>query len=580
MKISYFLGMQNPETHYFRVRIVLEECPEEILLLTMPAWTPGSYVIRDFARNVRSLSASSNGYVLESSKKDKSTWKIMTGRKSPITVEYEVYADEDVPQTSHLDFSHALINGTSVFLYPEGYKEQTLELTLEIPPEWKVSSALEKISDHRFRATNYDILVDSPIEVGNHELLSFRVEGKDHEIAIHGKFMEDRENLVRDMTRIVEAYQKTMGQLPYRKYLFIIHLQNEGNGYGGLEHSYSTVINYDANLIADKEGYREFLGVVAHEFFHLWNVKRIRPAELVQLNYREETYTPSLWFSEGITEYYASLTLLRSGILTEEEFLKKIAQNIRMYELIPGRKYYSAAEASFDAWIKLYKYSPNNINSYVSYYLKGMLIGMVLSRRIVSATRGNRSLDDLMRLMMEKYRKDGRGFTGKDIIQNLREVTGTDMSETFQQLVRSRDEIDFMSELASVGLSLEQVPADSKKVSTGIILKKSGEKFVIESLIEGTPAYSAGLNSGDEIVAVSGTRFTEAFTRKPLNRRIVTDNVLPDANGKAVYHVFRKGELMSFVVDAAYDPFFTYSLKLSEEAADNVKAMRNRLLYG
>ncbi|MCL4328380.1 MAG: hypothetical protein M1151_05675 [Candidatus Thermoplasmatota archaeon] len=587
MKISYFLEINRPETHYVKIRITIDDYPEDILQLTMPAWNPGSYAIRNFSRNVRGLTASSNGSNLETSKKDKSTWKIMTGRRTPIQVQYEVYAAENIPPASYVDHSRATINGTSVFLYPEGYREQTVEITISGPPTWTISTALDKISEGRYRATNYDILVDSPIEIGRQTMYSFKVDGKDHEVAVYGNDIEDRDKFIQDIQKIVEAYLRVMGPLPYRRYLFIIHLiRNYSMKYWGLEHTYSTVINFNSALVKDKEGYAILLDVVSHEFFHLWNVRRIRPAEFSAINFKEEVYTPSLWFSEGVTEYYASLALLRSGLISETEYLKVMADSIRTYELLPGRKYYSAAEASFDAWIRYYArgVANDNVNSYTSYYLKGLLIGMILNLRILGLTRGEKSLDTLLRLMMEKYRRDGRGFTEKELVQNLKEVTGADLTDLIQSLVRRRDDIDFVSELKAVGLDLKPVKNGEKRISTGLILRKSGENYFVNSVLEGTSAWESGLSPDDEIIAVGTTRFRETFTKKVMNGTLTADltvdSVPPDSAGKIVYHVFRGEELLSFTIQASADPFFTYSLESVQDAPEPTVSLRKKFLYG
>lgn len=580
MRISYFLGIREPETHFLDVSVTIEGYPEEILQLTMPAWTPGSYTIRDFARNVRNMRARTNGTVLDMSKKDKSTWKVVTGRKSPVTVEYEVYADEAFPQTSHVDASHAFITGTSVFVYLEGYREQTVELTIEKPDGWRISTALDRITDNRYRATNYDILVDSPIEIGTHETLSFRVDGRDHEIALYGDFMGSREKLLQDVSSIVEAAQRIMGQLPYRRYLFIFHAIREFvTPYVGLEHAHSTAINFESGFLEDEKSYKTCLSVISHEFFHLWNVKRIRPTELVEPGFREEVYTHGLWFSEGVTDYYANILILRAGLITTQEFLDKMASEISSYRMTPGRRYYSAAESSFDSWIKYYRSSTGTVNSYVDYYLKGLLLGLMLSTEIINASRGSKSLDDLMRNMMEKYRRDGRGFSEKDLLQALREISGTDMTDWFRMYVKGRDEIPFESMLSSVGLILEKKPLKDGRRSTGLVLRKSGGKFLVSAVHEGTSSYEAGINAGDELVAAGGIRFNEKMTGTPVRERILQD--LFQGGGEHVnLHVFRNGRIMEFQVKLPADPFETYALRESEENDERKNSMRAKLLSG
>ncbi|MEM3676286.1 MAG: hypothetical protein QXV22_04425, partial [Thermoplasmataceae archaeon] len=380
MKIQYVLEMNRPQSHFFEVTMNIEDFSDDSLNIIMPAWTPGSYEIMDFSRFVRNVSASSDNTELEAVRKDKSTWKISTKGNRSIRISYEVYAHELDVHTSHLDTHHAFINGTSVFFYIDGYKDQSCELIIKAPNGWITSTGLEKLGENRYRAVNYDILVDSPIEIGKHRVLTFQVEGKEHEIVLCGKGNENPEKLKTDVRKIVEGYTKLFGHLPYKKYVFIYHLVNgEEERTGGLEHLNSTAINVDRFTFSPFEKYRSFLSVTSHEFFHLWNVKRIRPVELGPFNYKEENYTTMLWMAEGLTNFYGYLMLYRTGLIDLNEYLKHICDSMRLHDLMPGSSRTSASDSSFDAWIKLYKPTPNNYNNYISYYLKGELLGFMLN---------------------------------------------------------------------------------------------------------------------------------------------------------------------------------------------------------
>lgn len=590
MKVTYILEMERPQTHFFHVIMKVEDFAEDSVVITMPVWTPGSYHILDFARHVRKLKASDNeGRQITVSKKDKSSWKLSLGGSRSFAIDYEIYADELSVHTSHLDSSHGYLNGTSVFMYIEGYKDQTVELLIKPHGDWRVSTGLEKIGENRYRATNYDILADCPIEIGNHRSLFFSVNSKEHEIVLYGQGNEDEGKLVSDIRKIVEYFASMFGQLPYKRYVFIFHIIPQENIGGGLEHLNSTTIDIDSFHFAPSEKYHEFLSVVSHEFFHLWNVKRIRPIELGPFNYKEENYTTLLWMSEGFTNFYGSIALYRAGLVEEKEYLKHLMENIRFYEMIPGTKLESAADSSFDSWVKLYKPSPNNINSYVSYYLKGEILGAMLNRRIIENTDGNKSLDDVFRVLFEKFNKDGKGFTEKDLLSVLKEVSGADFSEFFSQYVRSAERIDFKAELKAIGYSIKK---SYKKVDNeepaelpylGILVKHNGGHYVVDSVVEGSPAYFDGVNSRDELVAINGYRFTERFL-KPLrenSRRMMVDNIsIAKPGDKINLHLFRMGKLKSIDVNVGKAPPELYEAEPDLNPTEKVMLYKEKFMKG
>ncbi|QRF75945.1 hypothetical protein Thermo_01454 [Thermoplasmatales archaeon] len=588
MNITYTLEMENSHTHFFKVTMRLEDVTEERVMLTMPAWTPGSYAILDFAKNVRKLKAISDaGETLTTAKKDKSTWVTSCSGTKNITISYEVYADEFTVHTSHLDSTHAFVLGTSVFLYIEGYKDQALELAVVPPADWKISTGLEKIAENRFRAINYDILVDSPLEIGTHRSLFFEVDGKQHEIAIYGHGNENEAALLKDIPRIVSVFSKMFNQLPFRKYLFIYHLVPEGGQGGGLEHLNSTTIDVEKFTFQPRDRYLDFLSVTSHEYFHLWNVKRIRPAELGPFNYREENYTTMLWVSEGITSYYEWVALYRSGIISEEEYLKHILEYIRYYELLPGSKIESASDSSFDSWIKLYRPSPNNTNSYVSYYLKGEILGFLLSLRISEATNGSKSLDDVMRHLFEKYKKDGRGFVEKDLLSALKDVSGRDFTEFYTRFVRGTEKIDFDAEVARIGVKIKRgyksidnsEPAE--KAYMGIFTKTDNGKIAVSSVLEGSPAFIAGINAGDELVAINRMKFSDLFLKNIRDdiKAIKTDNPYIFRPGETVnVDLFRRGMLYTIKVLLAPAPPEYFQPVIDQ--GEKLTAIRTRVIAG
>lgn len=585
MKVLYILEMREPSSGFFQVTMNVDSVAEDISMVTMPAWTPGSYSIRDYARNVRMLRVKTpEGESVETSKKDKSTWKIFNGNAKSFIITYEVYAGELNVRGCHLDTTHAYLNGTNLFMYLEGYKDQSVELIVKPWENWKISTGMEKIGENKFRATNYDIFVDCPMEIGTHRILQFIVDGKEHEIALYGRGNENQDRLVKDIHKIVGTTKSIFGSLPYKRYVFIIHLLE--NGSGGLEHLNSTTISVPMFTFGKREDYNNFLSVVSHEFFHLWNVKRIRPVELGPFNYKEEVYTPSLWVSEGVTNYFAMVILLRAGLITSEEYYDHVASAMRIYDMTPGKNFESAADSSLDAWIKLYRNSPNNINSYVSYYLKGEILGFMLSIRISEYTKGTKNLDEAIKHMYEKYNKDGKGFTEKDLLAVLSDVSGLDFQPFFSKYVHSTDNIDFTAELKKIGLNLirtysdKEVDRDKGYGFMGLIFDTEGKK--VTYVIEDYPAQRSGIFPGDEIVAIDNFKMNSRFL-SPLSKKGKTqllDSLKDYSPGERIkVTLFRRAILYTIEITLAKAPFDKY--EIIEDTKDaQLEKIRTKMLLG
>jgi predicted metalloprotease with PDZ domain len=529
--VAYRLWIAEPQTHHFMVDVEADGVAGPARVV-MPSWTPGSYLMREFPRNVVTFAAADGtGRPLAYAKADKNTWVVGAPADGRLRVRYLVYADELSVRTSHLDASHAFISGTSAFMYVEGRERDEVRLEVRAPAGWQVATALEETGPNAFRAADYDQLADSPLEIGTHELIAFEVDGVPHRYAVWGRGNLDRERLVADTVRIVRAEKALFGELPYRAFTFILHLLPGGSG--GLEHRDSTV------LVADRwsfrgPAYESFLGLVAHELFHAWNGKRIRPAVLGPFDYVRESYTRELWVVEGITTYYTDVILRRAGIISRPRYLEKQAEQISRLVGIPGRMVQPLEDASFDAWIKFYRPDANTPNATISYYHKGSLVALLLDLKVREATGNARSLDDVMRALWAGYGRPDVGFPERRVEALASEAAGEELRPFFDRWLRGTEELDFAAHLAAAGIAL--VPAHEmrpgapggpagaaagtmppppvgdpsadrmREVRVGFQFKFEGGKTIVGNVLAGSPAWRAGVSAGDEVLALDGLR--------------------------------------------------------------------------
>ena len=518
-EISYTVSMPEPYTHLLHVEMRVRGTERASLPaqldLVMPVWTPGSYLVREFERHVQDFAANDGGSKsLVWRKTNKNTWRIETGGAREVRAIYRVYANELTVRTNELTDRHAFWNNAALLLYPEGHL--SAPSTLKVAPfgNWKVATGLPAVSgrDDTFRAESFDILYDSPVEVGTFKTISFEVRNVPHHIVIDGEGNYDTERLKRDFQKIVETSVQMMGDVPYRDYTFITHLRATGGG--GLEHLNSTALIVQRFNFRPEASYRSFLALVAHEFFHLWNVKRIRPDALGPFNYTGENYTRLLWVAEGVTNYYENLLLRRAGLITDKEYLDILTREIQNVQNVPGRRALSLEEASFDAWIKYYRPDENSVNSQISYYDKGGLVGMLLDLEIRRRSAGQKSLDDVMRYLYNEHAKKGRNYTPEDFQRASEQMAGASLDQFFGRYVRGREELDYNTAFNAVGLLLNTtgVSDPSKppapKAYLGANLRQDGDRLLVANVLAGTPAYDQGLNAFDQIIALDGIRVT------------------------------------------------------------------------
>ena len=499
--ISYEVSMPEPHTHYFEIKMKVDGHQKDYFDIQMPVWAPGSYLVREFAKSVENLSATFNKKLLPTKKINKNTWRIYTENAKNVVINYKVYAFELSVRTSFLDGSHGYFNGTSMFMYIEELKNIPHQLTIIPFKNWKkVSTSLSKTSAKGFQylAPNYDVLVDSPVEIGNHETFDFTSAGVIHHVAMYGKGNYNVEQLKTDMAKVTQACTDVFGENPNKEYTFIIH--NLTKGSGGLEHLSSTTLQVN-RWTYKGDSYIGFLSLVAHEYFHLWNVKRIRPIALGPFDYNNENYTDLLWVMEGFTSYYDELLLYRAGIYDENDIIRKFTGSINSIENQPGNKVQPVAHASFDAWIKAYRRNENSYNTTISYYTKGSVVANMLDLTIINATKGKKNLDDVMQyLYYEYYKKQNRGFTNEEMQSALEKVSGLKMDDFFEKYINGTQSFDYKTIFGYAGFTVETITNTDPDFGARL----SGN--TITSVYRNSTAYDGGLNVNDEIIAIDGYR--------------------------------------------------------------------------
>ncbi len=521
LALEYRLRLARPTSHLVEVEISAAGVREPALDFVMPAWSPGRYAIYNFAKNVQEFEAwDGKGQKLAWTKLDKQTWHVESRLAGGTArVRYRVFANDLSGTFSQFDSSHANLNGASIYMYIAGHQQDPLTLTVEPPvgsdAPWKVLSGFSLSTDHgTFRAADYDLLADTPMEISPEcSLDEFRESGKTFRVVVHSYAEEEtnRAPLLDGLKKIVRSEMSMMPAPDLDHYTFIFHFAPDIALGDGMEHLNSTQIVVRGSL--GSEGLAEALELAAHEFFHLWNVKRLRPAGLGPFDYGKETYTPSLWFAEGVTSYYAYLHLLRSGVWDRAVFLKHLAEEIGQFEEEPGREMMSAESSSFHAWF--YDRSPqmqetNFSNSTISYYNKGLLLGLLLDLEIRSRTNGQKSLDDVLVGLYRNFygaapaspNAPGRGYEEKDILEVVSAVSGGDFTSFFERYVRGTDPLPYGQTLASAGLALRvAVPPDSPP-SLGVLTRRVDRGVKIVAVRPGRAADRAGLARGDLLIAV------------------------------------------------------------------------------
>jgi predicted metalloprotease with PDZ domain len=556
--------------HRLSVELTVDKPDPAGQQLLMPAWIPGSYLLRDFSRQVETIQASCGGREIAVRKTGNHSWQCEPC-PGPLQVEYTVYAWDLSVRGAHVDETHAFFNGTSVFLGVTGRTDEPCLVELLPPPQvsgWKVYTSMAPANGHAamaarhgfgmYRAPNYDALIDHPVEMGTPQVISFTAHGAEHEMVFTGIAPNlDLERIAADTQKICEAqielFEPESKRAPFldcsERYVFMTMLT--GDGYGGLEHRASTALMASRADLPTRgrpkasEGYQGFLGLVSHEYFHTWNVKRIKPAAFAPYDLSRENHTDLLWVFEGFTSYYDDLMLLRSGVVSENDYLTRVGKVISMVQRSAGRHKQSVAESSFDAWTRYYKQDENSPNALVSYYTKGSLVAMGLDITIRQATHGARSLDDVMRLLWQRYGRDfytgaSTGIAEDAIPALVQEATGVDVSAFILRHAYGRQDVPLQAMLEREGIALSWKAA-SDLPSMDVRLRTNHNTTDLATVYEGGAAHAAGLSASDVLVAIGNLRVTDNASVERVLRAYQPGDVVP-------VHVFRRDELRCFDV--------------------------------
>jgi predicted metalloprotease with PDZ domain len=583
--IVYRVAMTEPASHEFEIEMEVPALGRAAVDLVFPAWAPGSYLVRDFVRHVYRLAITdARGGALPAERLEKGRWRVEAGGRA-FRVRYRVFAFEQSVRTSFLDDSHGYWNGTSLFFFVDGELARPCRVSVEPPPRsgWHVDTALPPVRGARlaYAAADFDELVDSPFEAGTHLRRTFREGGVPFELALYGRTNADVGRLVEVLRRVVSATGKIFGGFPFRRYLFIVHALPVGSG--GLEHRASVTMDIAGLSFEDETGYHKFADLAAHELFHAWNVKRLRDTTLGPFDYTRENYTRLLWFHEGFTDYIANVIVLRAGVTREKDFWKWIADDWPKYASRPGRNETPLSELSFEAWIKLYKPAENHVNRAVSYYEKGLWVGMALDLTLRLRTGGKRGLPELFRLLWEDLDGGAHYVTAAGVRAAARKLAGAragsgaarELDAFFDRYIDGTDELPLPALWRRAGLAVgeqaewqgddvDAVRAARARAWTGLALHEG--RTIVRNVVPDSPAWRAGLTFNDELVAVDGARVTPTtFTKRIGDRR---------PGDKATITYFRREELATAELTLVESPERKLVLKPDAKARGLAKAVR------
>ena len=572
VKIAFEVSFKEPQAHYAEIEMNISGLSKDYIDVKMPVWTPGSYLVREFSKNVEGFGAIAGGKTLKYEKVRKNTWRIYSANAKNVKVNYRIYGFEISVRTPFIDDSHAFLSTSAVFMYPDGHLKTPSTVKIVPYKTWsKVSTGMEPVAGQAFTYTapDFDILFDSPIEVGNQEVFEFMAAGVKHEVAMYGGGSYDAARLKVDMTKIIEQETAIYGENPNKHYTFIVH--NYASGGGGLEHLNSTVLGAARDQYATESGYTGFLQLVAHEYHHLWNVKRLRPVALGPFDYENENYTTNLWIAEGFTAYYENKIMLRAGFSQPEEFVAEVAKALANVENTPGNRVQPVAEASFDAWIKYYRPNENSNNTSVSYYSKGEVVGLLMDLEIANATKGAKSLDDVMKAMYLQCKTLKRGYTDAEFKAMVEKVSGMNFDDFYAKYVNGTAPADYVKYFGYAGIKVSNENTGKTFEETpylGAAFAQKGGAIVVSSVSRNSSAWIGGLNVNDELLSL-GTNAVDP-----------RGSSLPPLTGKVgdVLKVIvkRDGNIKELSLTLKASPSIKLSTTLNEKATATQLAVRKK----
>lgn len=517
-QINYTLDLNSSQNRYVHVTLEFEAEDDETEIM-MAVWTPGSYLVREYARHIDSMEVTDqDGTPLSYRKTRKNRWTIETDDADFVKVSYRLYCNEESVRTNFVNQQYAVLNGAPTFItVPDRLDEEHI-VALKMPADWKRSAtSLEETDDpHVYVAEDFDELVDSPIVAGNIQVYPFEVGGVPHQLVNVGEQgMWDGTKAASDLKKIVAAHHDMWDVIPYERYLFLNVLSGGG---GGLEHDNSTLVLSSRWTFREKGRYAGWLSLCSHEFFHTWNVRRLRPKPLVKYDYENEVYTDGLWIAEGITSYYQDLALMRAGLISKSKFMSGLSGEIGSVQRTIGRKYQSLRDSSFDTWIKFYRPDENSRNTRISYYAKGAVAAFLLDMKIRQLTDNEKSLDDVMRKMFRRYSK--RGFTARNFRDVASRIAGENLDDWFANAIDSTNELVFDDSLTFMGIRIpnaatedeDDEPRSSFGGSPTIGATFSGGS--ISRVVPDSQAWRLGMVAGDEVLAINGFRLTGSFSER------------------------------------------------------------------
>jgi predicted metalloprotease with PDZ domain len=551
---TYRVSFPDRNEHYVDVSIELQTRKSSTTTFSMPVWTPGSYKVREFSQNMEFVEAlSEKGKKLKCYKTSKNDWQVEHKAGEKIIYKYQVYAFVKSVRQSYVDQFYAFLHGVSVFAYAKDHENETIDLIIDVPSDWKtVQAALPMISQGKYEVANYDLLADSPIALGNFDVGTYQSGNVEHRVVMIGPGNYNLETVVKDFKAICDV-QYDMFKVNPAAPVYIHFIQNVVEGGGGLEHLNSQTSAFPRWSYQDENAYRKFLGLIAHEYFHLWNVKRIRPEALGPFDYDRENYTTFLWQAEGFTSYYDDHFIYRSGFFNEEQYLSAVEGQINRYESTPGKKVMSLNESSFDAWIKAYYPNENSSNTTVSYYNKGMLVALMLDFTIIKASKGDKNLDHVMRELMDQYTSNGQGYEAGELKELIEKVCGKNLDKFFDKYVNGTEEILWQDWFTDFGVVVEEKEQD---LTTGIDLSSQNGKLVVNKVLAESAGVEAGVSVNDEFLAIDGHRVQS-------EQHFI--QVMKDGKSHEVL-ISRDGIIRTFSITAKKSSLKQFNLSWSEDA--------------